>query len=494
MGTSTMPGRRTAPESWTSVVPGSLEDADGGVGTGAIGHDPGHRGQRLDVVDDGGLAPQAPARRDGVGAGRAVRAGPRALAAARSPRPARTTPTAAGPRCAACRPVPIASSPRYPFVLRGGDGAPQPLDGHGGAGIDRDDRVLRAHRPCGERHPLDDRVGVDLHERSVEPGRRGPPRSRWPRRAAPAPRSAAHAAPLVARGEACAAPTPQAGVLTSRMTCSGVSDAAAWRQAVQAPAASAAPMSRRGVCERPRVPAGSTASAASPARIAIRRSAPGARSARSAAAMVAASVGGRLGQHAAIHDDARRRPRLAAAIGGLEPDGAIRAEPAHVRAQMLPEGGEHPRRRPGACTGRSGRPGTTCADGRLETQVRVAGGDAVQLAVPGARLVRDVLERRDRQVAVGVLGLLEDAHRVPAVGSRAGRGWRRAARGRWARRARTWRPAPAGRTGAGRTPRAARRTARAGPSGRGTGRACPRRPCRCTRWGRPPRTGSRSRT
>ena len=54
-----MPGLRTAPPSWTSVVPGRVAAADGREGARAVGHDPGHRGERLDVVDDRGLAPQA---------------------------------------------------------------------------------------------------------------------------------------------------------------------------------------------------------------------------------------------------------------------------------------------------------------------------------------------------------------------------------------------------------------------------------------------------
>ena len=80
------------------------------------------------------------------------------------------------------------------------------------------------------------------------------------------------------------------------------------------------------------------------------------------------------------------------------------------------------------------------------------------------------------------------------AGTRAPRGSRRGARGRCVRRARTRRRERAGPTAGARTPRDARRTARRLPSGRDTAGACPRRPCRCTRWGRPRRTGSRSRT
>ena len=87
------PGLRTAPLSWTSVVPGASGVADRGEGARAVGHDPGHGGERLDVVDDGRARPHRPAlgriRRSLVGLGAPVleRAQQR-----RSPRPPRTSP------------------------------------------------------------------------------------------------------------------------------------------------------------------------------------------------------------------------------------------------------------------------------------------------------------------------------------------------------------------------------------------------------------------
>ena len=199
-------------------------------------------------------------------------------------------------------------------------------------------------------------------------------------------------------------------------------------------------------------------------------------------------------QHLAVHLDARHADGRAAAVGLLQrrtaPSGLT---PADVRAQVLAERGQDPaaaqRRARGAAADAH-----HVAGRRLEAQVRIAGGDAVQLAVPGARLVGDVLERGDRQVAVGGLGALEDLHRVARVVVLAcqdrveRREVDRLERVEGAVRAR------GGRSGAAPTPRAARRTARPGPSGRGSGCACPRRPCRCTRWGRRRRTGSRSRT
>ena len=134
------------------------------------------------------------------------------------------------------------------------------------------------------------------------------------------------------------------------------------------------------------------------------------------------------------------------------------------------------------------------ADGRLEPQVAVVRGGAVDRGVPRAGPLADVLQRRDRQEAERGLGRLEDRR-----ASASGRGRSRSrisstAPGRTARSARTPGPGRAGRTGAAPIPRAARRTSRAGPSARGSGPSCPCRPCRCTRSGRPGRTGSTSRT
>ena len=61
VGTSTMPGRRTAPLSWTSVVPGAVRGRRSRrYALGAVGHDPGHGRERLDVVDDRRLAATGP--------------------------------------------------------------------------------------------------------------------------------------------------------------------------------------------------------------------------------------------------------------------------------------------------------------------------------------------------------------------------------------------------------------------------------------------------
>ena len=156
-----------------------------------------------------------------------------------------------------------------------------------------------------------------------------------------------------------------------------------------------------------------------------------------------------------------------------------------------PEGGEVGRLGRSARRHRGGLAGRL---GGLEAQVAVVRRRAVDHRVPRAGPLADALERGDRQVAVGGLGRLEDREHARRVVVVAPRGSRRRPRGRPRRTAGRPGRARAGRSGAGRIPRAARRTSRARPSGRGSGRACPCRPCRCTRSGRPARTGSRSRT
>ena len=150
--------------------------------------------------------------------------------------------------------------------------------------------------------------------------------------------------------------------------------------------------------------------------------------------------------------------------------------------------------------GRLGRPVRVDGRGlgrrarRLEAQVAVVAGRAVDHRVPGAGQVADPLERRDRQVAVGRLGRLEDLEHAGRIvvellqdGVHGGEVDRRERLiGRVGH-------GPAGATERGLLAALAVGL-RAHPSGRGSGRACPSRPCRCIRSGRPGRTGSRSRT
>ena len=132
--------------------------------------------------------------------------------------------------------------------------------------------------------------------------------------------------------------------------------------------------------------------------------------------------------------------------------------------------------------------------GRLEAEVRVVARGAIDHRVPGTGQVADPLERGDRQVAVRGLGRLEDLEHVGRVAIELVED--RVDLAEVDRGERAGRPDP-GRsdpTAAAPTPRAARRRSPAAPSGRDTARECPSRPCRCTRSGRPARTGSRSRT
>ena len=87
-------GARRRPAGRASC-PGRVGRTEGGVGARAVAHDPGHGGQRLDVVDDGRACPTGPAARGTADAARAARGGPRGHAAGRSPRPRRSDPSAA---------------------------------------------------------------------------------------------------------------------------------------------------------------------------------------------------------------------------------------------------------------------------------------------------------------------------------------------------------------------------------------------------------------
>ncbi len=120
---------------------------------------------------------------------------------------------------------------------------------------------------------------------------------------------------------------------------------------------------------------------------------------RSAAAMVAASSAVAFGSTLPSTTTRGTPVDSPATVGCLEAHRAVGAQPADVRAQVLPERRQHPaatqQRALAAAADRH-----DVAAGYLEAQVRIAGRDAVQLAVPGAGLVGDVLERRDRQVAV----------------------------------------------------------------------------------------------
>ena len=75
IGTSIRPPRLILPASAKTLVPLLVSVAEGGEGVGAVAEDPGHAGERLDVVDDRGLAAEAALDRIG-------RAQPRHAAAA----------------------------------------------------------------------------------------------------------------------------------------------------------------------------------------------------------------------------------------------------------------------------------------------------------------------------------------------------------------------------------------------------------------------------
>ena len=129
------------------------------------------------------------------------------------------------------------------------------------------------------------------------------------------------------------------------------------------------------------------------------------RARRGAAALAASAREGR-GSCPAVPGLAVDRPRVARARRGRG-SAAARSRTHRRRRRMPPI--SVPRRSPSASRMRPPplsrqlvqRQTPIDAAGRVEAQVGVVGGDAVELAVPGAGRVADVLERRDRQVPVG---------------------------------------------------------------------------------------------
>ena len=155
-----------------------------------------------------------------------------------------------------------------------------------------------------------------------------------------------------------------------------------------------------------------------PARVAASRSVGSAAPARSSRIVGQARRGLEQVGHASR---ARRLPGVpGAGRGSVVPPCRDRASPVSAdrgRSGRSPRtAGARPPPRPGRSP-----------SGGLEAQVAVVGRGAVDHRVPGAGPLADPLERRDRQVAVGRLGRLEDLEHAAPDRGRTPRGSRRAA-------------------------------------------------------------------
>ena len=307
------------------------------------------------------------------------------------------------------------------------------------ARVDRDDR-LRAPGPRTRRGPRPPRPRAGRVSMSVRSSLRARVRLEAVGDDVARPRDgdAAHACHLAPVGWP-APPRPRRpDVATSRATCSGVRAPAAWRHAVHAPAASAASMS----VDAPATPAAREQDGR-PGRIARED---GHRQAARPWATVGAQRGGdgrrvlgaRPGQHVAVHDDPGRADGLAAAIGCLQADRAIGAHAADVGAQVLLGTPPAPCRRRAACTGCSGRPrrrgcrGSRSAGAGSWSRCRTARCTRRRSGARCAGARRPAGVRRPS--CVSSMMRTTSRGRCPA-----GRGCRRAAPGRCARTARTWR-------------------------------------------------------
>ncbi len=161
---------------------------------------------------------------------------------------------------------------------------------------------------------------------------------------------------------------------TMRMSVSGARSAVAVRQAVQAPARSAAARPASGSYAG--APSRTGGQPFSPARMwAAHAGPPCAWAARRAVAMAATALGRRIGQPLAVErHDARGRRRLAAAIGRLEAHGAVRAACRRRRAEVLPRTPPAPVRRRGTVQAGQRQTAKTWPLGRLEAEVGVGAG------------------------------------------------------------------------------------------------------------------------
>ena len=112
-------------------------------------------------------------------------------------------------------------------------------------------------------------------------------------------------------------------------------------------------------------------------------------------------------------EDRRHRAQACARSPPARPSLPRRpARPCRAAGERRVQAGEV--RTPRSAAGRrSRRPGRVA--GRLEPEVAVVRGRAVDHRVPRAGLLADPLERRDRQVAVGRLGRLEDLEHLLGV-------------------------------------------------------------------------------
>ena len=411
--------------------------ADIGKGARAVGHDPGHERESLDVVDDGRSAVEAL-----LGGIRRPLIGLRALVLDRLEQNRLLADDhAAGQRHDLDVDVDArAQGVRADVALLLGqahDGF-EPLPGQRRALTQRDVRAARADGVRGEGQPLDDGVRIVLHQGSIEA------RARICLEAvghdvALVGGLSGRGAPLGAGRISATAAAAQAGVsddaherrrigradgLLPRLPCAGLfgrgQSAIGLRTCRSARSGSWAALgswqSFIGVpCLRPRRPRALGAQRSRPAAVPCRRSCP-------------AAAGHRVSREARRGSPRRNRPATkrtwpsAVTPPMSVPSAAtsasrIRPEPSSAHVAQLAQADL------GVAAG-------------LENEARVRRGDAVDLAVPRAGRVADVLQRRDGQVAVLRLRPLEDGQqpaRVVVVGRP---GCSRAAQGRSAARPR----------------------------------------------------------
>ena len=143
--------------------------ADRRIRLGAVGDDPRHVGVGLDVVDVGGLAPQAGDRREGRPLARHA-----ALALdARDERRLLAADEGAGALLDLDGEVPAAAEqvgPKKASFLRGGDGDAETLHGERVLGPHVDVPLMRTDGVGGDEHALKDRMGIAVHDRRVHEG------------------------------------------------------------------------------------------------------------------------------------------------------------------------------------------------------------------------------------------------------------------------------------------------------------------------------------
>ena len=152
-------------------MPGRVRRADRGERLGTVADDPGHRGERLDVVDDGRHVVQA-----ALGRVRRALLGLAALALERLEQHGLLA-EHVGALDGLDADHDVVAGPEHVVADEAGilgrpDGGLQSPDRLGRVGPDRDDRLGRADREGGDGRALDDRERVVLEQEAIRAGRR----------------------------------------------------------------------------------------------------------------------------------------------------------------------------------------------------------------------------------------------------------------------------------------------------------------------------------